>query len=62
MKSRGSVGADKKARRQLPPARLVPNNETIAAIWAARHGEFDGSFANVEDLLRALHMDGKAAE
>jgi hypothetical protein len=62
MKSRGSVGTDKNARRQLPPARLVPNNETIAAIWAARRGEFDGSFGNVEDFLQALHADDRAAE
>ena len=62
MKSRGSVGADKTIRRQLPPAQLVPNDETIAAIWATRRGEFECNFSNVEDFLQALHANDQAAE
>ena len=62
MKSRGPVGSDlnKGMRSSVQP--LVPNAETVAAIKAARRGEFDGTFNSIEDLLRALHTDGKAAE
>jgi hypothetical protein len=62
MKSRVSVGADQKMRRQLPPARLAPNDETITAIKAARRGEFDRSCNSVDELLEALHADDQAAE
>ena len=43
--------------KALPFEPLVPNKETIAAIQAARRGEFEGSFTSVEELLGHLRAD-----
>jgi len=42
--------------------RLVANNETIAAIKAARRGKFDRSATSVDELLEDLRADHQAAE
>jgi DNA-damage-inducible protein J len=43
--------------KALPFEPLVPNAETIAAMQAARRGEFDQSFDSVDDLLDHLRAD-----
>jgi DNA-damage-inducible protein J len=43
--------------KALPFEPLVPNKKTIAAIHAARRGEFEGSFSSVDDLLGHLRAD-----
>jgi DNA-damage-inducible protein J len=40
--------------KALPFEPLVPNKETIAAIEAARRGEFERSFNTVDDLMDHL--------
>ncbi|WP_417411506.1 type II toxin-antitoxin system RelB/DinJ family antitoxin [Hoeflea sp.] len=40
--------------KALPFEPLVPNAETIAAIEAARRGEFDTEFASVDELMDDL--------
>jgi DNA-damage-inducible protein J len=39
----------------LPFTPLTPNAETVAAMEAARRGEFTGEFASVQDLMQHLH-------
>jgi antitoxin component of RelBE/YafQ-DinJ toxin-antitoxin module len=39
----------------LPFAPLTPNAETIAAMEAARRGEFTGEFASGQDLIEHFH-------
>jgi hypothetical protein len=39
----------------LPSKPLIPNAETIAAMEAARRGEFTGEFETVLDLIKHLH-------
>lgn len=43
--------------KALPFSPLVPNAQTIKAMEAARRGEFDRSFDNVEDLMEHLRAD-----
>jgi hypothetical protein len=40
----------------LPVAPLAPNAETVAAMEAARRGEFTGEFASVQDLMEHYHL------
>ncbi len=43
------------SEKRLPFEPLVPNATTIAAMQAARRGEFDGEFRTVEDLMADLN-------
>jgi DNA-damage-inducible protein J len=43
--------------KALPFEPLVPNKETIAAIEAARRGEFERSFDSVDDLMDHLRAE-----
>jgi DNA-damage-inducible protein J len=43
--------------KALPFEPLVPNKETIAAIEAARRGEFEHSFDSVDDLMDHLRAE-----
>ncbi len=44
------------AERALPFDPFTPNEETIAAILAARRGELE-TFNTVDDMLLSLHAD-----
>ena len=41
----------------LPFEPLIPNAETVAAIEAARRGEFAGEFKTTRELFDYLHRD-----
>lgn len=43
------------SEKALPFEPLIPNAETIAAMEAARRGEFSGEFKTVDALLKHLH-------
>lgn len=44
--------------KRLPFEPLIPNATTVAAMEAARRGEFDGEFHTVEDLMADLNRVG----
>jgi len=62
MKSRRPVGTDSNTSKRLVAERLAPNDETIAAMEAARRGDFDGSFNDVDALLEVWRADDQAAK
>ncbi len=44
--------------KRLPFEPLIPNATTIAAMEAARRGEFDGEFHTVKELIADLNRAG----